>query len=540
MRCNRVMPMGRSPASLTRRSFGVLATLAALAAAARDGAAQAPVSAGVGATSSVAGSASAAPSALAPAAASSAPASSAAPAASASAAAALVAGPQADHAAHFRIGVRLFKDGNFAGALAEFERAYEMRATAGALQNVALCMKKLFRYAEAMDALEQLLRRHGSALDARAKQRIQSELSELSVVVGELELAVVPEGAMVSIDRRAPVRASNIAPIRLSVGEHELRFTAPGYLAQERRLRLVGGERFRLELELEREGGLLVVEAENGAEISLDDEPLATGHYDGPIDPGHHVLRVAVPGRAPFERTIDIKHGQRLVVRAVAGAPVTLKLRPVETPVAAPTAARNPRGVYVMGGLSVAIPDGAPAGVSNEGLADNAVSGGGPELRLGYRLDYRLSAELMVGALYNEVSGACVVSSRTGAECPQRVDYALTVLRAGPGARLSLGSDRVRGVGAFAFGPASQWLTLMGGNGSAHGVGVFGQLEAGVEVGVDRFLGQLVLFAVYDSTDQFRGTLFGESETRAWGAKGLSTFGLTARVGWGFWPAARR
>src|ERR1700742_1591324 len=50
---------------------------------------------------------------------------------------------------HFRTGVKLYRDGNYKGALAEFEAAYRDKPSAGSLQNVALCQKALFRYPQA-------------------------------------------------------------------------------------------------------------------------------------------------------------------------------------------------------------------------------------------------------------------------------------------------------------------------------------------------------------------------------------------------------
>src|SRR4051812_43425669 len=65
---------------------------------------------------------------------------------------------------HFKIGIRLYQDTNYLGALAEFEAAYTAKPGAGSLQNVALCQKALFRYREAAATLEQLLSRHAAEL----------------------------------------------------------------------------------------------------------------------------------------------------------------------------------------------------------------------------------------------------------------------------------------------------------------------------------------------------------------------------------------
>src|SRR5688572_12729410 len=56
---------------------------------------------------------------------------------------------------HFKLGIKLYQDTNYPGALAEFEAAYAAKPGPGSLQNVALCQKALFRYREAAATLEE-------------------------------------------------------------------------------------------------------------------------------------------------------------------------------------------------------------------------------------------------------------------------------------------------------------------------------------------------------------------------------------------------
>src|SRR3954468_24546196 len=73
---------------------------------------------------------------------------------------------------HFKLGIKLYQDTNYPGALAEFEAAYTAKPGAGSLQNVALSQKALFRYREAADTLAQLLARHGSELSEGEKKAV--------------------------------------------------------------------------------------------------------------------------------------------------------------------------------------------------------------------------------------------------------------------------------------------------------------------------------------------------------------------------------
>jgi len=68
---------------------------------------------------------------------------------------------------HFTNGVHLFEDRNFAGALVEFEASFQQNPTAAALQNIAVCQKGLFRYADAISTLERMLREFAARTPAR-------------------------------------------------------------------------------------------------------------------------------------------------------------------------------------------------------------------------------------------------------------------------------------------------------------------------------------------------------------------------------------
>src|SRR3954471_7644834 len=65
---------------------------------------------------------------------------------------------------HFKLGIKLYQDTNYPGALAELAAAYAAKPSPSSLENVRLCQKALFRYREAATTLDQWLQTHGSEL----------------------------------------------------------------------------------------------------------------------------------------------------------------------------------------------------------------------------------------------------------------------------------------------------------------------------------------------------------------------------------------
>ena len=80
---------------------------------------------------------------------------------------------------HFTNGVHLFEDRNFAGALVEFEASFQQNPTAAALQNIAVCQKGLFRYAEAIATLEGAMKEATQFANDIAKQENEDALAKV-------------------------------------------------------------------------------------------------------------------------------------------------------------------------------------------------------------------------------------------------------------------------------------------------------------------------------------------------------------------------
>jgi tetratricopeptide (TPR) repeat protein len=145
-------------------------------------------------------------------------------------------GDDAAGVAHFKSGVGLFRDGNYAGALAEFEESYRLRPGASALQNIALCQRQLFRYAASIGSLEKMLKSYGGTLSADDKLAAETALRELRERVTKVTLQVTPKNAALLIDGK-PVEGNGdgVRRLVLDVGEHTVVASAPGFEDREER-----------------------------------------------------------------------------------------------------------------------------------------------------------------------------------------------------------------------------------------------------------------------------------------------------------------
>src|SRR3954466_1941258 len=134
---------------------------------------------------------------------------------------------------HFLNGVHLFEDRNFAAALVEFEASFQQNPTAAALQNIAVCQKGLFRYADAIATLQRMLKDFSSQLSADDKRAADDAIRDMTALLGTLILRVTPKDAKITLNESAVPTDTANKPMRLPAGEYRVAAEAPGFARME-------------------------------------------------------------------------------------------------------------------------------------------------------------------------------------------------------------------------------------------------------------------------------------------------------------------
>jgi len=459
---------------------------------------------------------------------------------------------------HFDSGLKLFHDGNFKGALAEFEAAYTVNASAGALRNVALCQKALYRYAEASDSLQQLLERHGEQLGPAERKAVEDTITELATLVGRVTIAVLPPTADVEVDGRPTDAEQREGGIRLNVGEHTVVANAPGYARLTRVIRVAGGEVSHQDLGLEPTMGFLtIVTGDPDAAIAVDGEAKAFNQWSGPVKPGKRLVQVYKEGFEPFEEKVKVELGQTVQVRAELGpsgsaGPGTIKLDAPPPPPGSRFFMQQ--GWYALGSLTLLGVSDAPHGLDHDVQAGDTQIGG---VTLGVRAGYRLWNPLAVEALIEgggfPVAKACD-DDLDWAPCGKgqvNRDYTLTTVRLGGNARLLSGGEKIRFTSTLGTGSvrhkldvpeldqsaldkllashSEQEVAQIDGAIRAEGWNPYFMLEVGVQMNVKH-----ALFEV-NGTVFIDGTANTRTEDGAQPYRGLVFGGLGLRAGWSEW-----
>lgn len=441
---------------------------------------------------------------------------------------------------HFKAGTKLYRDGNYGGALAEFEEAYRLKPGSGSLQNVALSQKGLFRYAEAAATLEQLLSKHGGELNDGERKAVEDAILELKGLIASVKLRIAPPAARVLLDGRQLSEAEWGTPLVLNVGEHTLSVDAPGYAPERKLLRLAGGQRdVPVNIELRCVQGFVDVTTNDPtANIAIDGMPKARRAYRGAVEPDtDHLLQVYREGVEPFEQTFQIGVCKTASIHAVLEGVDSAPSTPGDA-AAPPSDAppkRTQKGFFGLVSLDL-------LGLSKQPLALDVskAQGAGGAAALGLRAGYRLSNPVALD-MRLDVGGLNVTGAYDSTTMKTR-DYSLTSIHFGPDLRLMTTGEKFRFISTLGVGIVHHRLSLKKEQPEeVRGIDPYFSIELGVGINYRQFLAEIALEALIDgSTALQKG--FSDENNRAL-QKDLGTtlpmVGIGLRGGFSTWRPGR-
>jgi hypothetical protein len=154
-----------------------------------------------------------------------------------------------DAEVHFRRGVELYKEGDAAGALVEFRRAYDLAPNYRILYNIGQTYYQLQRYADAVRALRAYVAASKGHLTAARRASVESDLRMLSAHVADIDVRVNVEGAQIAVDDDPAGVSPLREPYLVSIGRRKVSATK-GDRRVERFVDVATGDHASVVLEL--------------------------------------------------------------------------------------------------------------------------------------------------------------------------------------------------------------------------------------------------------------------------------------------------
>jgi hypothetical protein len=151
---------------------------------------------------------------------------------------------------HYGRGVRLYQEEDYAAAVIEFNRAYELAPNFAVLYNIGQSYYSLRDYAAALTALERYEREGGAQVPAERRPQLEREIRELRGRVAHVTLVTSVPGADVTLDDAPLAGGSEGEPRLVGAGRHRFAASKPGFVTAARVVDVAGGDTLTVRLEL--------------------------------------------------------------------------------------------------------------------------------------------------------------------------------------------------------------------------------------------------------------------------------------------------
>jgi len=215
--------------------------------------------------------------------------------------------------AHFDEGVKLYdaKPPDYAGALSEFEAAMRDKPSWVIEQNIALALRALRRYPDALDALEETLRIGGADVKPEARTQIQAAIADLQPLIAELHVTVrsklgpAPEGVVLIVDGARQKLTNAESTLRVGVGEHTVEVLSPR-VAKKDVVRVAGRERAEVVVLVPSGVGALVVHAEQTDQVLVGGIVRGNGTVTLTLPPGQARVEVRRAAGSTFAESMNV------------------------------------------------------------------------------------------------------------------------------------------------------------------------------------------------------------------------------------------
>jgi hypothetical protein len=217
---------------------------------------------------------------------------------------------------HFQQGVALFNDGNFGGALAEFEAAYKVRSSPGVLYNIGLTQKALFRYSDAIASLERY-KNEEQKITPERRAEVEQLVREMRALLADVTLNIEPAGSTVLVDGRTLGQSPFDKPLGIAAGNHVVEVQHEGYKPARREVMISAGVPLTLTIKLEfipKTAKVRIQVKQEGALVKVDERVLGFAPQDTELGAGGHHLEISLPKFQTHRSEIIIAAGQARTV----------------------------------------------------------------------------------------------------------------------------------------------------------------------------------------------------------------------------------
>jgi hypothetical protein len=218
--------------------------------------------------------------------------------------------------ASYEGGKLLFDDHDYAGAATKYRAAYDTSRDPRLLWNIAACEKELRHYARASILVDRFLAQAGAMVTPDFVAQAKATQAALREFFSPVRVTVTPDGALVKIDGEDVGRSPFANPVPVDLGKHVVHVEKEGFAPYEGPVDVAGQNAVSINVALKGvEAGpttaiLAVSASEERDVVTVDDQVVGSGKWEGTVPPGIHHVRVTAEGKQPYTAEIELHAGE--------------------------------------------------------------------------------------------------------------------------------------------------------------------------------------------------------------------------------------
>jgi hypothetical protein len=210
----------------------------------------------------------------------------------------------------------LLDTSDFAGALVEYQRAYEQSKNPRVLYNVAICEKNLRHYARAQLRFKQELLDGAGKISAQEENDVKAAIQALDPFVSTIEITANEPGATLLIDGEPAGQTPFDKPVPIDVGPHEVRLHKDGFVDAVQTVAVAGSVPAKASLNIDpavkKSTVSVTVTGAPAATVVIDGIDMGQSPFKGEVVAGRHTFEARAPGYVPARQTTDVVYKEPL------------------------------------------------------------------------------------------------------------------------------------------------------------------------------------------------------------------------------------
>ena len=223
----------------------------------------------------------------------------------------------AEARAHYQVGQKAVEEGDYERAVAEFERAYALKAHPNVLYNLGNAYERLQNYPRSVEFFDRYLRDSGA--DAEHRVIVEHRLKVLRSLPARITVSTIPEHVHARlIGGGQTLEADTPTVFKAPAGAYTLALEQPGWEPEAHNLKADIGQPYFYQYRLKRSSEQVVIFSRpRGARVFIDDKLVGETPWGDEVEVGKHRLLLEHPDYPWYRQNLEVKSGapQKLEVK---------------------------------------------------------------------------------------------------------------------------------------------------------------------------------------------------------------------------------